>query len=79
MNRSYARVLFLAVVLLASLMFIPSVRAAVLDFIQVGIVRIFRSEPTAVPQTNPAHWDAGHRDFCTHPSLLTSPPGTNVR
>jgi hypothetical protein len=53
MNRNHARVLILAVVLFASLLFIPSVRAAVLDFIQVGVVRIFRSEPTAVPQNIP--------------------------
>jgi hypothetical protein len=54
MNRNYARLLILAVVLLASLLFIPSVRAAVLDFIQIGVVRIFRNEPTTVPQTLPA-------------------------
>lgn len=53
MSRNYARLLILAVVLLASLLFIPSVRAAVLDFIQVGVVRIFRSEPTAIPQSIP--------------------------
>jgi hypothetical protein len=50
---NYARLLILAVILLASLMFIPSVRAAVLDFIQVGVVRIFRNEPTAVPRSIP--------------------------
>jgi hypothetical protein len=53
MSRNYARLLLLAVVLLASLLFIPAVRAAVLDVIQVGVVRIFRSEPTTVPQSIP--------------------------
>src|SRR5512140_551996 len=53
MSRNYARLLIVVVVLFASLMFIPSVRAAVLDFIQIGVVRIFRSEPTAIPQGGP--------------------------
>src|SRR5689334_22249813 len=35
-------------VVFASLMLIPPARAAILDFIQIGIVRIFRAEPTPV-------------------------------
>jgi len=54
MSRTYARSLVLALVLLASLLLIPSVRAAVLEFIQIGVVRIFRAEPTPVPQESPA-------------------------
>jgi hypothetical protein len=54
MNRTFARVLLLVVVLLASLMFIPTVRAAVLEFIQVGVVRIFRGEPGPAPQETPS-------------------------
>ena len=34
-------------VLCSSLMLIPPARAAILEFIEVGVVRIFRSEPTA--------------------------------
>ena len=49
MNRTFARSLVVVMVLLASLLLIPPVRAAVLDFIQIGIVRIFRSEPAPVP------------------------------
>ena len=36
-------------ILAASLMLIPPARAAILDFIQIGIVRIFRAEPTPLP------------------------------
>jgi len=53
-SRIYARSLVLALVLLASLLLIPSVRAAVIEFIQIGVVRIFRAEPTPVPQESPA-------------------------
>jgi hypothetical protein len=53
-NLNYTRLLTLVVVLLASLMAIPPVRAAVLEFIQVGVVRIFRHEPTPVPQEIPS-------------------------
>jgi hypothetical protein len=49
MNRTLTRSLILAAVLLASLLLIPPVRAAVLEFIQIGVVRIFRSEPAPAP------------------------------
>lgn len=49
MKRTLARSLVVVIVLLASLLLIPPVRAAVLDFIQIGIVRIFRAEPAPVP------------------------------
>jgi hypothetical protein len=35
-------------ILFSSLMLIPPARAAILEFIQIGIVRIFRAEPTQV-------------------------------
>jgi hypothetical protein len=54
MNRTLARSLVIAMVLLASLLLIPPVRAAVLDFIQIGIVRIFRAEPPTVPTQIPS-------------------------
>lgn len=48
-SRTFARSLVIALILISSLLIIPPVRAAVLEFIQIGIVRIFpRSvEPTA--------------------------------
>ena len=49
MNRTLVRSLILAAVLLASLLLIPPVRAAVFEFIQVGVVRIFRPEPAPAP------------------------------
>ena len=53
-NRAIARSLVIVLVLLVSLLLIPPVRAAVLDFIQVGIVRIFRSEPEPTLEQIPA-------------------------
>jgi hypothetical protein len=47
--RILSRSLILALVFLVSLMVIPSVRAAVLEFIQIGVVQVFRSEPAPVP------------------------------
>lgn len=40
--------LTLAILLISSLMLIPPARAAILEFIQIGVVRIFRSEPTPI-------------------------------
>jgi hypothetical protein len=39
-------------ILCGSLMLIPPVRAAVIEFIQIGVVRIFPAEPTPLPPTN---------------------------
>jgi hypothetical protein len=48
------RSLVFALVLLVSLMLIPTVRAAVVEFIEIGIVRIFRADPAPVPEESPA-------------------------
>src|SRR5919109_116797 len=48
LSRRFAWSLALILVLFASLMLIPPARAAILEFIQIGIVRIFRAEPTPV-------------------------------
>lgn len=50
--RRLAWSLAVIVILFSSLMLIPPVRAAVVEFIQIGVVRIFRAEPTplAPPQ-----------------------------
>lgn len=53
-SRTFARSLVIALVLLASLMLIPPVRAAVVEFIQIGIVRVFRAEPAPAPEQIPA-------------------------
>jgi hypothetical protein len=44
--------LTIILILFASLMLIPPVRAAVIEFIQIGVVRIFQGEPTAVTPPN---------------------------
>lgn len=53
-GRTFARSLVLVLVLVASLLVIPPVRAAVVEFIQIGIVRIFQAEPAPLPQETPA-------------------------
>jgi hypothetical protein len=50
--RRFAWSLAIILVLFASLMLIPPVRAAVIEFIQIGVVRIFRSEPTPLAPPN---------------------------
>lgn len=55
-SRRFAWSLMVIVMLISSLMLIPPARAAILEFIQIGIVRIFRAEPAPVspPQQIPA-------------------------
>ena len=48
-SKSLAWSLTIVLVFLSSLMLIPPVRAAVIEFIQVGVVQIFRGEPTPTP------------------------------
>ena len=51
-SRRLAWSLAVILVFLSSLMLIPPVRAAVIEFIQIGVVRIFRAEPTpSTPST----------------------------
>ena len=45
-SRRLAWSLAILLVLFVSLMLIPPARAAIIEFIQIGVVRIFRSEPT---------------------------------
>src|SRR5690242_4038650 len=44
-SRRLAWSLTIILVLFLSLMLIPPARAAIIDFIQIGVVRIFRAEP----------------------------------
>ncbi len=50
--RRFAWSLAVILVLFASLMLIPPARAAIIEFIQIGVVRIFRAEPTPLPPPN---------------------------
>ena len=52
LSRRLAWSLTVLLVLCSSLMLIPSVRAAVIEFIQIGVVRIFRAEPTPFTPPN---------------------------
>ena len=45
-SRRLAWFLTIILILFTSLMFIPPARAAIIEFIQIGVVRIFRAEPT---------------------------------
>jgi hypothetical protein len=51
-SRPLAWSLTLILVLCSSLMLIPSARAAIIEFIQIGVVRIFRAEPTPLAPPN---------------------------
>jgi len=51
-SRRLAWSLMIILILLVSLMLIPPARAAILEFIQIGVVRIFRAEPTPLPPPN---------------------------
>ncbi len=55
-SKTAAWSLTLVLILISSLMLIPPARAAILEFIQVGVVRIFRVQPTpiATPQSGPS-------------------------
>jgi hypothetical protein len=44
--------LTILLILFSSLMLIPPARAAIIEFIQIGVVRIFRAEPTPVSPPN---------------------------
>jgi hypothetical protein len=44
--------LTIILILFSSLMLIPPARAAILEFIQIGVVRIFRAEPTPASPPN---------------------------
>ena len=51
-SRQVAWSLTIILILFASLMLIPPARAAIIEFIQIGVVRIFRAEPTPLPPPN---------------------------
>ena len=44
--------LTILLILVTSLMLIPPARAAIIEFIQIGVVRIFRAEPTPISPPN---------------------------
>jgi len=50
-SKALAWSLTIILVLCSSLMLIPPVRAAIIEFIQIGVVRIFPPEPTVQPIT----------------------------
>jgi hypothetical protein len=52
LSRRLAWSLTILLILISSLMLIPPARAAILEFIQIGVVRIFRSEPTPISPPN---------------------------
>ncbi|HUE99986.1 MAG TPA: hypothetical protein VMN99_12085 [Anaerolineales bacterium] len=66
-SRRLAWSLTVILILFSSLMLIPPARAAIIEFIQIGIVRIFRAEPT--PLTPP------HQEFPSTMVPVTATPG----
>jgi len=53
-SRRLAWSLTIILILFSSLMLIPPARAAIIEFIQIGVVRIFRAEPTPPNQEIPS-------------------------
>jgi hypothetical protein len=53
LSRRLAWSLVVVLVLFSTLMLIPPARAAILEFIQIGVVRIFPAEPTPAPPGAP--------------------------
>jgi hypothetical protein len=51
-SRRLAWSLTIILIVFASLMLIPPARAAIIEFIQIGVVRIFRAEPTPLAPPN---------------------------
>src|SRR5262245_45898801 len=51
-GRLVAWSLTIILILFFSLMLIPPARAAIIEFIQIGVVRIFRAEPTPLAPPN---------------------------
>jgi hypothetical protein len=51
-SRRLAWSLTIILILFTSLMLIPPARAAIIEFIQIGVVRIFRAEPTPIVPPN---------------------------
>ncbi len=49
LSKAAAWSLTIVLILISSLMLIPPARAAILEFIQIGVVRIFRAESTPIP------------------------------
>jgi len=51
-SRRFVWSLTVILILFSSLMLIPPARAAIIEFIQIGVVRIFRAEPTPLVPPN---------------------------
>ena len=53
-SRRWTRALVMVLILLSALMLVPPARAAILNFIQIGVVRIFRVAPAPQKIATPA-------------------------
>jgi uncharacterized protein DUF4367 len=63
-------------VLLSTLMLVPPARAAILDFIQIGVVRIFRAPPAPASGNTPEIQVPATATSSAAPAPQTSPTGT---
>jgi len=70
-SRRLAWALTILFVLVSSLMLIPPARAAIIEFIQIGVVRIFRAEPTPLP--------APSEEFPSTMVPITATPGPTAQ
>jgi len=69
-SRRLAWSLTIILILCSSLMLIPSARAAIIEFIQIGVVRIFGAEPTPVAPPN--------QEFPSTMTPVTATPGPTL-
>ena len=69
-NRQLTWALAMIIVLLAGLMLVPPVRAAVLEFIQIGIVRIFPAQAPAATEIPTFEMPVTATPAPTEPSLI---------
>ncbi len=66
------------ILLLATILLVPPVRAAVLDFLQIGAVRIFLVEPTATTTPTPAPSTPTPELSITHQPATAIPSRTPI-
>ena len=75
-SKAFAWSLTILLVLCSSLMLIPPVRAAIIEFIQIGAVRIFPQygQPTDRPTAQPTHITTPETHPTPTPTLTPKPP-----
>ena len=77
-TRRWAFALVILLILSSALMLVPPARAAILDFIQIGVVRIFRAAPTPQTKATPAFEIPLTAEPATATPLTATPEATSL-